>query len=79
MKTIGQRELRDRSAAVMDEVESGETIRISRRGVEVAELRPLAASAFVPTADMARRLKRFGSGGYGRLREEADEFFGPGD
>lgn len=42
MRTISQRELRNGSAAVMDAVERGESFRISRNGVDVAELRPVS-------------------------------------
>ncbi|MGV9779469.1 type II toxin-antitoxin system Phd/YefM family antitoxin [Streptosporangium sp. NPDC003464] len=42
MKTITQREFRNNSAAVMDAAEAGEVYHITRNGIEVAELRPLA-------------------------------------
>ena len=43
MKTIGQRELRNDNAEVLRGVEAGETYLITRRGVPVARLMPLAA------------------------------------
>jgi len=42
MKTIGQRELRNDNARVIDAVEAGESFIVTRNGVPVAELRPVA-------------------------------------
>lgn len=42
MKTISQRELRNDNAEVMRGVEEGETYTVTRRGVPVARLIPLA-------------------------------------
>lgn len=42
MKTISQRELRNDNAEVMRGVEDGETYTVTRRGVPVARLVPLA-------------------------------------
>lgn len=53
-RVISQRELRNDSAAVLREVEAGETLVVVRHGVPVAELRPCAAGgAFVPRATIA--------------------------
>lgn len=76
MKSISQRELRNQSAAIMDAVESGETLTITRRGVEVAELRPVSSGTFVPTAEVVRRLGRFPAGGLEQMRQEADALLG---
>jgi len=43
MKMISQRELRDANAAVMDEVERGESYIVTRRGLPIARIVPLAA------------------------------------
>ncbi|MGH9163004.1 MAG: type II toxin-antitoxin system Phd/YefM family antitoxin [Vicinamibacteraceae bacterium] len=75
MKTISQRELRNGSAAVMDAVEAGETFRVTRNGVEVAELRPLPAEVFTPVTELKRALAGLPAGGYLEMRAEADEFF----
>jgi len=45
---ITQRELRNDSAAVLREVESGQTLVITRNGTPVAELRPYGPRRFVP-------------------------------
>lgn len=79
MRRISQRELRNQNAAVMDEVERGETFRITRRGVEVAELRPLPVDTFVATIELRRRLARFPAGDLAQMRREADQFFGDDD
>lgn len=42
MKTISQRELRNDNAQVMQGVEQGETYTVTRRGVPVARLVPIA-------------------------------------
>ena len=60
-RIITQRELRNDSAAVLREVQAGQTPVITRNGVPVAELRPVAARRFVPRAaiaDAARRAPR---------------------
>ena len=50
---ISQRELRNDSAAVLREVQSGRCLTVTRNGVPVAELRPVAAGRFVPRAVIA--------------------------
>jgi prevent-host-death family protein len=72
MRTISQRELRNDSAAVLREVQAGQTIVVTRNGTPVAELRPLPPRRFVPravTADAARRAPHVDAA---RLREDLD-------
>lgn len=52
-RMISQRELRNDSAAVLREVQSGHALIVTRNGVPVAELRPVAAGRFVPRAVIA--------------------------
>jgi len=52
-RTITQRELRNDSAAVLREVEGGQTLVVTRNGTPVAELRPLGTRRFVPRATIA--------------------------
>lgn len=52
-RTIHQRELRNESGAVLRAVQAGETFVVTRNGVPVAELRPLARPEFVPRARVA--------------------------
>jgi prevent-host-death family protein len=47
-RTISQRDLRNDSAAVLRQVEAGETLVITRNGTPVAELRPLGPRRYVP-------------------------------
>lgn len=56
-RIINQRELRNQSAAVLRDVQAGETIIISRNGVPVAELRPIPPRRFVPRAVIAAAAK----------------------
>lgn len=53
-RTISQRELRNDSAAVLREVEGGQTLVITRNGTPVAELRPLGPRRFVPRERLAQ-------------------------
>jgi len=53
VRTITQRELRNQSAAVLREVEAGQTIIVSRNGTPVGELRPIRRRHFVPRAVIA--------------------------
>lgn len=76
MKTITQREFRNNSAAVMDAVEAGETYHITRNGIEVAELRPLARRRRLSADELVARHRRLPRVDYARMRAEADEFFG---
>lgn len=79
MKTITQREFRNRSAAVMDAVEAGETYHITRNGVEVAELRPLARRRRLSAQELVARHRDLPRVDHARMRAEADAFFGDED
>lgn len=71
-RIITQRELRNASAAVLREVQAGQTLIVSRNGVPVAELRPVPPRRFVPRAviaDAARRAPRVDAR---RLRADLD-------
>lgn len=63
----------------MDAVEAGETVIVTRRGVEVAELRPLPAEAAVSRDDLYRALGNLPAGDLAAERAEADAFFGNED
>lgn len=71
-REISQRELRNDSAAVLREVQAGQTIIVTRNGTPVAELRPLPPRRFVPRsliADAARRAPRVDAA---QLRSDLD-------
>lgn len=53
-RSVSQRELRNDAAAVLRDVQRGETVIITRNGTPVAELRPLAPRRFVPRAVIAQ-------------------------
>ncbi len=53
-RVINQRELRNQSAAVLREVEAGETIVVTRNGTPVAELRPIRLRRFVLRATLSK-------------------------
>ncbi|NGO48253.1 type II toxin-antitoxin system Phd/YefM family antitoxin [Streptomyces ureilyticus] len=76
MKTITQREFRNNSAAVMDAVEAGETYHITRNGIEVAELRPLARRRRPSAEELVARHRKLPRVDYAQMRAEADEVFG---
>jgi prevent-host-death family protein len=52
-RTITQRELRNDSAAVLREVQAGQTLIVTRNGTPIAELRPVPPRRFVPRAVIA--------------------------
>jgi len=52
-RSITQRELRNDSAAVLREVQAGQTVIVTRNGMPVAELRPIQPHRFVPRAVIA--------------------------
>ena len=58
--TIGQRELRNDNAKVIDAVEAGETFVVTRNGTPVAELRPVSQErkTFVPRAAIVEAAQR---------------------
>jgi prevent-host-death family protein len=55
MKIIGQRELRNDNAAVMRDVERGETYTVTRRGVPVAFLLPISEDSDLRCIRPAKR------------------------
>ncbi|WP_280245738.1 type II toxin-antitoxin system Phd/YefM family antitoxin [Nocardia abscessus] len=79
MKVITQREFRNHSAAVMDAVEAGETFRVTRNGVEVAEVRPVSRKRRLTTEELVERHRKLPGVDFARMRQEADEFFGTED
>jgi prevent-host-death family protein len=74
-KTITQRELRNQSAAVMDAVERGETLVVTRNGKPVAELRPVQPRSFVPTAELLAAFRGLPRVDMHAMRREADQMF----
>lgn len=71
-RTITQRELRNDSAAVLREVQAGQTIVVTRNGVPVAELRPVQPRRFVPRSAIAEAAARAPRIDAGRFRADVD-------
>ncbi len=72
-RTITQRELRNDAAAVLREVQAGNTMIVTRNGTPVAELRPVPPRRFVPRAviaDAAARAPRIDAT---RFRTDLDD------
>lgn len=79
MKVISQREFRNNSAAVMDAVEAGEVYHVTRNGVEIAEVRPVARHRRLTARELVERHKRLPRVTPDELRADADAFFGTED
>jgi prevent-host-death family protein len=76
-RRITQRELRNDSAAVLREVQAGETLTVTRNGTPVAELRPIPARRFVPRAAIADAARRAPRVDFARLRADLDAVADP--
>jgi prevent-host-death family protein len=77
MRVLSTRDFRNSSADALNAVEAGETIVISRNGVEIAELRPLAKRhIFVPLNELLKAFHSRPAGeGYSKFRADQDNFF----
>ena len=71
-RIITQRELRNKSAAVLREVEAGSTLIVSRNGTPVAVLQPIPPRRFVPRATLAEAASRAPRVDAGRSRADLD-------
>jgi antitoxin (DNA-binding transcriptional repressor) of toxin-antitoxin stability system len=60
-------------------VEAGETYHVTRNGVEIAELRPLARRRRLTADELVERHRRLPRVDHARMRDEADELFGTED
>ena len=73
-------ELRDTCAAVLDAVEAGESLTITRGGTPVAVIGPVPRKpTFVNTDEMRRIFALSPNPDYAQLRADIDEFFGDDD
>ena len=71
---ISQRELRNDAAAVLHDVQGGETVIVTRNGTPVAELRPLPPRRFVPRAAIAGAARLAPRVDAARFRSDLDRF-----
>ena len=76
-RTITQRELRNDSAAVLRDVQAGQTMTVTRNGTPVAELRPVPPRQFVPRAAIADAARRAPRVDWKRLRHDLDAVVDP--
>jgi len=71
-RIVTQRELRSKFAAILQEVQAGQGIVVTRNGVPVAELRPIEPRRFVPRAVIAEAATRAPRVDARRFRAELD-------
>lgn len=72
-RSITQRELRNDSAAVLREVQAGQTLVVTRNGTAVAELRPVPPRRFVPRAVIAAAAQGAPRVDTAQFRQDLDE------
>jgi prevent-host-death family protein len=76
MATVTMRELRNKGAEVIERVERGETLTVTRNGRPVAELSPIRRR-FPDTATLIERYRSLPRVDYQRFRADIDELFDP--
>lgn len=75
--TISQAELRNGSAGVMDALEAGEEFVVTRNGVPVGELRPIAQKRELTAEELVGMFAGLpASSSASDMRAEADTIFG---
>ncbi len=74
-RTISQRELRNDSAEIMRALNDGDTFIITRNGVPVGRLTPVARKTFVPTDELKEAFAHLPHIDYAELRAELDAVF----
>lgn len=73
MKVITEREFTEHPAEILDTVVAGETVRVTRDGVEITEMHPVAHGRRLTAAELVERHKRLPRVDYAEMRAEADE------
>ncbi len=71
-RTITQRELRNDNAEILRALESGDSFVITRNGVPVGRLTPIARRTFVPTSELKEAFSRLPRIDYAQLRGDLD-------
>lgn len=77
MRTVNQRELRNQSAEVIRRVQAGERVVITRSGVPVAELRPIAPATAVARDVVVASARRLPPIDRRRFRADLDALVDP--
>ena len=72
MRTITQRELRNESAAILREVQAGQSMIVTRNGTPVAELKPVSPRRFVPRGTIVQAAATAPSIDAARFRRDVD-------
>lgn len=73
---VTQRELRNESAAVMDAVEAGETVVVTRNGSPGGRLRPVRRRWLAATAEVTHALRGLSRVDIDAMQAETDRLFG---
>ena len=76
-RSITQRELRHDSAAVLRDVQGGQTITVTRNGLPVAELRPVPRRRFVQRTVIAEAARWAPRVDLARFRADLDAVVDP--
>jgi len=76
MTTVTIRDLRDRGGDIVDRVQAGERVLVTRYGKPVAELRPLTPSA-LSVSELLRLRRNLPAVDPAALRRDIDEVTGP--
>jgi prevent-host-death family protein len=76
-RVINERELRADIAAVLRDVEAGQSVTVTRDGMPVAELRPFSPRRFVHRAALAAAAPRAPRIDLARLRADIDAVVDP--
>jgi antitoxin (DNA-binding transcriptional repressor) of toxin-antitoxin stability system len=73
VRQVSQRELRNQSGEIMRGLDRGEEFLITRNGVVVGELRPVARRRSVSRESLLRAFKGAGETDYARFRRDIDK------
>ena len=77
MRSITQRELCNESAAILRDVQAGQSITVTRNGTPVAELRPVSPCRFVSRAAVAEAAQTMPPIDAARFRADMDVVVDP--
>ena len=72
MRRITQRQLRNDSAAILRDVQAGQSLIVTRNGTPVAELKPVSPRRFVPRSAIAQAARTAPRIDAGRFRADID-------
>jgi len=73
-RTITQRELRNDNAEIMRALDSGDSFIITRNGVPVGRLTPVARRTFVPVAELKESAAHLPRIDFTKFRADIDEY-----